>query len=366
MRRMAQRRTAGLADRDPEDGAPPLRAALPRRGHATTSQRVNEIVVPRQIDRGGPVILVQIENEYGAYGSDKAYLAELVRVTRDAGITVPLTTRSTSPSRRCSSDGSARGPAHHRLVRLARRRAPRDAARAPAHRTADVHGVLVRLVRPLGREAPHRRLLADAPPSSTRCSRPAHRSTSTCSTAARTSASPRRERLGPLPADGDLATTTTRRSTSRGDITEKFCAFREVIAKHAPVPDEPLPEPLDAPVFEVALESVGDRCDLVAADRGTFDDAADDGRARCRHRARRVRGIPRPHRRGRAPPCSSSTRCATTPGCTSTAGRSARCSAPCARTRSTMPARPRPAPARRGDRPRQLRHQDRRAQGPDR
>lgn len=55
-------------------------------------RRVYEIVGPRQIDRGGNVILVQIENEYGAYGDDKAYLAELVRVTREAGITVPLTT----------------------------------------------------------------------------------------------------------------------------------------------------------------------------------------------------------------------------------------------------------------------------------
>ncbi|QIG38697.1 beta-galactosidase [Microbacterium sp. 4R-513] len=55
-------------------------------------ERVYEIVVPRQIDRGGNVILVQIENEYGAYGADADYLAELVRVTRDAGITVPLTT----------------------------------------------------------------------------------------------------------------------------------------------------------------------------------------------------------------------------------------------------------------------------------
>ena len=55
-------------------------------------QAVYEIVVPLQLDRGGPVALVQIENEYGAYGDDKEYLAELVRVTRAAGITVPLTT----------------------------------------------------------------------------------------------------------------------------------------------------------------------------------------------------------------------------------------------------------------------------------
>ena len=55
-------------------------------------EHVYEIVAPRQIGLGGPVILVQIENEYGAYGSDAAYLSELVRITRDAGITVPLTT----------------------------------------------------------------------------------------------------------------------------------------------------------------------------------------------------------------------------------------------------------------------------------
>lgn len=55
-------------------------------------RRVYEIVAPRQIQHGGPVVLVQIENEYGAYGSDKAYLEELVRVTRESGITVPLTT----------------------------------------------------------------------------------------------------------------------------------------------------------------------------------------------------------------------------------------------------------------------------------
>ncbi|KAG4074730.1 hypothetical protein HA402_007006 [Bradysia odoriphaga] len=68
-------------------------------------RRVYEIVAPRQIDRGGPVVLVQIENEYGAYGSDKAYLQELVRVTRDAGITVPLTTID-QPTAQMLDDGS--------------------------------------------------------------------------------------------------------------------------------------------------------------------------------------------------------------------------------------------------------------------
>ena len=68
-------------------------------------RRVYEIVAPRQIDRGGPVVLVQIENEYGAYGSDKEYLRTLVAVTRDAGITVPLTTVD-QPTDQMLADGS--------------------------------------------------------------------------------------------------------------------------------------------------------------------------------------------------------------------------------------------------------------------
>ncbi|WEG09445.1 beta-galactosidase [Microbacterium horticulturae] len=68
-------------------------------------RRVYEIVAPRQIDRRGPVVLVQIENEYGAYGDDEDYLRELVRITRDAGITVPLTTVD-QPQPQMLRDGS--------------------------------------------------------------------------------------------------------------------------------------------------------------------------------------------------------------------------------------------------------------------
>lgn len=50
------------------------------------------VLVPRQVDQGGPVILVQVENEYGAYGADKDYLRALVKLLRGIGITVPLTT----------------------------------------------------------------------------------------------------------------------------------------------------------------------------------------------------------------------------------------------------------------------------------
>ncbi len=93
--------------RDPEVG---VRRSEPHYLVAVSDylRRVYDIVAPRQIDAGGPVILVQIENEYGAYGADKAYLEELVRVTRDAGITVPLTTID-QPTPQMLADGSLPG-----------------------------------------------------------------------------------------------------------------------------------------------------------------------------------------------------------------------------------------------------------------
>lgn len=55
-------------------------------------ENLGPILRPRQIDDGGPILLVQVENEYGAFGADEHYLRELVRLTRDIGVTVPLTT----------------------------------------------------------------------------------------------------------------------------------------------------------------------------------------------------------------------------------------------------------------------------------
>ncbi|WP_439692380.1 glycoside hydrolase family 35 protein [Curtobacterium sp. SP.BCo] len=49
------------------------------------------VLVPRQIDDGGPIVLVQVENEYGAYGSDPVYLTKLEQMHRSIGLTVPFT-----------------------------------------------------------------------------------------------------------------------------------------------------------------------------------------------------------------------------------------------------------------------------------
>ncbi|WP_311215161.1 MULTISPECIES: beta-galactosidase [unclassified Arthrobacter] len=55
-------------------------------------EAVLALVVPRQITQGGPVIMFQIENEYGAYGNDKEYLQHLVDLSKRSGVDVPLFT----------------------------------------------------------------------------------------------------------------------------------------------------------------------------------------------------------------------------------------------------------------------------------
>lgn len=49
-------------------------------------------LVPYQIDNGGKIILMQIENEYGYYGDDKSYLKFLADLMRNLGVTVPFVT----------------------------------------------------------------------------------------------------------------------------------------------------------------------------------------------------------------------------------------------------------------------------------
>jgi beta-galactosidase len=63
------------------------------------------VLVPRQADQGGPVILVQVENEYGAHGADKDYLRALAKSLRGTGVTVPLITVD-QPTGSMLADGS--------------------------------------------------------------------------------------------------------------------------------------------------------------------------------------------------------------------------------------------------------------------
>ena len=54
--------------------------------------RIMPLIKPLQYDEGGPIIAMQIENEYGSYGHDDAYIGALRDMMRKAGITVPLFT----------------------------------------------------------------------------------------------------------------------------------------------------------------------------------------------------------------------------------------------------------------------------------
>ena len=49
-------------------------------------------LVPLQVTHGGPVLMMQVENEYGSYGDDKAYLSTLRDAMRQRGVDVPLVT----------------------------------------------------------------------------------------------------------------------------------------------------------------------------------------------------------------------------------------------------------------------------------
>jgi beta-galactosidase len=55
-------------------------------------KRLGQEIAPLQNTRGGPIIMVQFENEYGSYGKDKVYLRRVRAMLQEAGFDVPLFT----------------------------------------------------------------------------------------------------------------------------------------------------------------------------------------------------------------------------------------------------------------------------------
>lgn len=55
-------------------------------------KKILSLLAPLQITNGGNLIAMQIENEYGSYGNDKAYLMRIESIYRENGINVPLFT----------------------------------------------------------------------------------------------------------------------------------------------------------------------------------------------------------------------------------------------------------------------------------
>lgn len=55
-------------------------------------EKLFEVIAPLQITKGGPVIMMQVENEYGYYGDDHAYLDCLKSMMEESGCEVPMVT----------------------------------------------------------------------------------------------------------------------------------------------------------------------------------------------------------------------------------------------------------------------------------
>jgi len=53
-------------------------------------REVGRVLGPQQVTKGGPILMVQVENEYGFYGKDADYMGELRSVLIGSGFDVPL------------------------------------------------------------------------------------------------------------------------------------------------------------------------------------------------------------------------------------------------------------------------------------
>jgi len=49
-------------------------------------------LVPLQVTHGGPILMMQVENEYGSFGNDKSYLRQIKHLMLNNGVDVPLFT----------------------------------------------------------------------------------------------------------------------------------------------------------------------------------------------------------------------------------------------------------------------------------
>lgn len=55
-------------------------------------QELFKVIAPLQFTQGGPVIMMQVENEYGYYGDDREYLEYMKNLMIECGCEVPLVT----------------------------------------------------------------------------------------------------------------------------------------------------------------------------------------------------------------------------------------------------------------------------------
>lgn len=235
-----------------------LRRSEPRFVEAVSDylRHVYEIVAPRQIDRGGNVVLVQIENEYGAYGSDADYLRTLVELTRSCGITVPLTTvdqpepemlrAGTLPELHATGSFGSRAAERLATLRRFQKTGPLMCSEfwdgwfdwwGGAHHTTDAATSAAELDALLAAGASVNIYML-------------HGGTNFGTT----NGANDKGRYAPIVTSYDYDAPLD----ESGQPTEKFHAFREVIAKYAELPSEEPPARTSAPAFVVPLTTTGD------------------------------------------------------------------------------------------------------------
>lgn len=228
------------------------------------------VLAPRQVTRGGPVLAVQIENEYGAYGSDKTYLRELVAMTRARGIEVPLFTCDQATDEMLENGGL---PELHAMATFGSRSAERLAT--------------------LRRHQPTGPLMCVEFWNGWFDSWGGHHHTTPAETNTRDLAElldagasvnlymfHGGTNLGLTNGANDKGTywpITTSYDydaplAEHGEPTDKYFAVRDVLARHTHVPDELPAAPGPAPAFEVPLDSRASFWDVVD-DLGSWHDA---------------------------------------------------------------------------------------------
>ncbi|MEU8699986.1 beta-galactosidase [Streptomyces sp. NPDC048680] len=216
---------------------------------------------PYLATRGGPVLAVQVENEYGAFGEDTAYLEHLARTLRRCGVDVPLFTcdqpadleRGAIPGVLATANFGSRSAQNLTALRAHRPNGPLMSTEFWIG-WFDRWGGHHVLRDPVQAAQELDELLATGASVNFYMF---HGGTNFGFTNGANDKHTYRPTVTSYDYDAPL--------DEAGDPTEKFIAFREVIAKYAPVPAEPVP-PRSA---KLALHSIP-----LTTRAGMFDSAA--------------------------------------------------------------------------------------------
>ncbi|MFF8443973.1 beta-galactosidase family protein [Streptomyces californicus] len=194
---------------------------------------------PHLASRGGPVLAVQVENEYGAYGDDTAYLERIAESLRAHGVDVPLFTcdqpadleRGTLPGALATANFGSRS-AHHLSVLSALR--PEEPLMTTEFWIGwfDRWGAHHTVREPDQAAGELDELLATGASVNFYMF---HGGTNFGFTNGANDKHTYRPTITSYDYDAPL--------DEAGDPTEKYTAFRDVIAKYAPVPSDPTPSP---------------------------------------------------------------------------------------------------------------------------